>query len=132
MPRGRATPRRGVAELQLGGQPRRHAAGRASGAPSPTTSADLKAAKRDGITNETRDQWRRATAQAAPALLVPGTAAELRCSRHVVRLAAAVLVTAAAGLGVSAPAQAASCSSAHGVTVVVDFHQLGGGVQIGL
>ena len=49
--------------------------------------------------------------------------------RLVVRLAAAVLVAAAAGLGVSAPAQAASCSSAHGVSVVVDFHQLGGGVQ---
>ncbi len=49
--------------------------------------------------------------------------------RHVVRLVAAVVLTAAAGLGVSAPAQAASCSGAHGVTVVVDFHELGGGAQ---
>jgi len=49
--------------------------------------------------------------------------------RHVVRLVAAVLLTAATGLGVSAPAQAASCSTAHGVTVVVDFHQLGGGAE---
>ena len=48
---------------------------------------------------------------------------------YVVRLAAVVLMTAAAGLGVSAPAQAASCSGAHGVTVVVDFHELGGGAQ---
>jgi hypothetical protein len=38
-------------------------------------------------------------------------------------------MTAAAGLGVPAPAQAASCSGAHGVTVVVDFHELGGGAQ---
>src|SRR5580765_1111484 len=53
----------------------------------------------------------------------------LTVPRSVVGLVAAVLLTAAAGLGVSAPAQAASCSTAHGVTVVVDFHQLGGGVQ---
>ncbi len=44
-------------------------------------------------------------------------------------LTAATLVVAAVGLGVPAPAQAATCGSAHGVTVVVDFHQLGGGVQ---
>jgi hypothetical protein len=50
-------------------------------------------------------------------------------TRHVVRLVAAVLLTAAAGLGVSAPARAASCSTAHGVTVVVDPHELGGGAQ---
>ena len=31
--------------------------------------ATLKAAKRDGIAKETRDKWRRATSQAAPALL---------------------------------------------------------------
>lgn len=47
-------------------------------------------------------------------------------SRHVVRLVVAVLVTAAAGLGLSAPAAAATCGSSSGVTVVVDFHQLGG------
>ena len=47
--------------------------------------------------------------------------------RHVVRLAAAVLVTAAAGVvGLPAPAHAATCGTASGVTVVVDFHQLGG------
>ena len=46
--------------------------------------------------------------------------------RHVVRLVVAVLVTAAAGLGLSAPAQAATCGTASGVSVVVDFHQLGG------
>jgi hypothetical protein len=50
-------------------------------------------------------------------------------SRLVVRLVAAVLMTAAAGLVVSAPAQGASCPGAHGVTVVVDFHELGGGAQ---
>ena len=50
-------------------------------------------------------------------------------TRYVVRLAAAVLLAAAAGLGVPTPAQAASCSTAHGVTVVVDFHQLGGGAR---
>jgi hypothetical protein len=49
-------------------------------------------------------------------------------TRSVVRLAAAVLVTAAVGLGVPSTAQADTCSSTHGVTVVVDFHQLGGGV----
>lgn len=49
--------------------------------------------------------------------------------RLVVRLAVAVLVAAAVGVGVPGPAQAATCGSAHGVTVVVDFHQLGGGVQ---
>ena len=49
--------------------------------------------------------------------------------RLVVRLAVAVLVAAAAGLGVPGSAQAATCSSAKGVSVVVDFHELGGGVQ---
>jgi hypothetical protein len=50
-------------------------------------------------------------------------------SRYVVRLVAAVVLTAAAGVGVTGTAQAASCSTGHGVTVVVDFHQLGGGVR---
>lgn len=50
-------------------------------------------------------------------------------TRLVVRLAVAVLVTAAVGLGVPSAAQAATCSTAQGVSVVVDFHQLGGGVQ---
>ncbi|MCW2756816.1 MAG: hypothetical protein JWO46_562 [Nocardioidaceae bacterium] len=46
------------------------------------------------------------------------------------RLAAAVQLTAAAGaVAPLAPASAAACSSADGVTVVVDFHELGGGVQ---
>jgi hypothetical protein len=36
------------------------------------------------------------------------------------------VLAAAAGLGLSAPAQAATCSTASGVSVVVDFHQLGG------
>ena len=45
------------------------------------------------------------------------------------RLAVAVLGAAGAGLGVSGSAQAATCGSANGVSVVVDFHQLGGGVQ---
>jgi len=39
------------------------------------------------------------------------------------------LLAAAAGLGAPGSAQAATCGSAHGVSVVVDFHQLGGGVQ---
>lgn len=50
--------------------------------------------------------------------------------RHVVRVLAAVVLTAATGLVLpSAPASAAACSAAEGVTVVVDFHELGGGVQ---
>jgi len=49
--------------------------------------------------------------------------------RNVARLAAGILVVSAASLAVPLPAQAATCSSAHGVSVVVDFHQLGGGVQ---
>jgi len=47
----------------------------------------------------------------------------------VVRLAVAALAVAAAGVVVPAPAQAATCGSSSGVSVVVDFHQLGGGVQ---
>ncbi|MGZ4456328.1 MAG: hypothetical protein ACXVGM_19035, partial [Oryzihumus sp.] len=50
-------------------------------------------------------------------------------TRTAARLAAAVLVTAAVGLLPTAPAQAAACSTGSGVTVVVDFHELGGGVQ---
>jgi hypothetical protein len=49
--------------------------------------------------------------------------------RLVVRLAAAALAVAAAGLVVPSPAQASTCSTASGVSVVVDFHQLGGGVN---
>jgi hypothetical protein len=49
--------------------------------------------------------------------------------RRVGRLVAVVLVASAAGLVASPRAEASTCSSAHGVTVVVDFHQLGGGVQ---
>ena len=50
-------------------------------------------------------------------------------SRYAVRLTVAALVAATVGLGVSGPAQASTCGSADGVSVVVDFHQLGGGVQ---
>jgi hypothetical protein len=50
-------------------------------------------------------------------------------TRLVVGLAVAVLVTAAVGLGLPGPAQAATCGTAHGVTVVVDAHQLVGGIQ---
>jgi hypothetical protein len=46
--------------------------------------------------------------------------------RYAVRLTVAVLVAATVGLGASGPAAAAPCSTARGVTVVVDFHQLGG------
>jgi hypothetical protein len=49
--------------------------------------------------------------------------------RHVIRLAAATITVAAAGVVVPSPAQAATCGTASGVSVVVDFHQLGGGVQ---
>ena len=52
--------------------------------------------------------------------------------RHAVRLAVVALAATAAGLVVPlsiAPAQAATCSTSSGVSVVVDFHQLGGGVQ---
>lgn len=44
-------------------------------------------------------------------------------------LAAAALVAAAVGIGVPAPASAAGCTSGAGVTVVVDFKELGGGVR---
>jgi len=47
-----------------------------------------------------------------------------------VRLAAATVLVAAVGLALpAAPASAATCSSGAGVTVVVDFHELGGGAQ---
>ena len=46
-----------------------------------------------------------------------------------VRLAAACLLAAAAGVVPISSASAATCSSADGVSVVVDFHELGGGVQ---
>jgi hypothetical protein len=48
--------------------------------------------------------------------------------RHVVLLAAATFAVAAAGVLVPAPAQASTCGAGSGVSVVVDFHQLGGGV----
>ncbi|MBA2953651.1 hypothetical protein GON03_04935 [Nocardioides sp. MAH-18] len=51
-------------------------------------------------------------------------------SRILTRVVAAAVLAAAAYAGVpSAPAAAAGCGSAEGVTVVVDFKQLGGGVQ---
>jgi hypothetical protein len=48
--------------------------------------------------------------------------------RLAARLVAAVVLTAATIALPVAPAQAAACPSADGVTVVVDFHELGGGV----
>lgn len=46
------------------------------------------------------------------------------------RIVAAATLAAAAYAGIpAAPVAAAGCSSADGVTVVVDFHELGGGVQ---
>lgn len=48
---------------------------------------------------------------------------------HGVRLAAACLLAAAAGVVPLSSAEASTCSSADGVSVVVDFHELGGGVQ---
>ena len=47
----------------------------------------------------------------------------------VVRLAAAALAVAGAGLVAPSLAQASTCGTASGVSVVVDFHQLGGGVR---
>ncbi len=54
--------------------------------------------------------------------------------RRLWRLVAAVALTAAAGAAVpvagpAAPAAAATCGSGGGVTVIVDFRELGGGVQ---
>lgn len=50
--------------------------------------------------------------------------------RSLARVAAAAVLAAAAYAGIpAAPATAAGCPTDHGVTVVVDFHQLGGGVQ---
>ncbi|KQW53734.1 hypothetical protein ASC77_05600 [Nocardioides sp. Root1257] len=50
--------------------------------------------------------------------------------RSALHLIAAALVAAAVGLTLPAgPAAAATCSSGDGVSVVVDFHQLGGGLQ---
>ncbi|WP_243057020.1 hypothetical protein [Nocardioides sp. SR21] len=52
--------------------------------------------------------------------------------RTAARVAAAALLAAAAYAAVPAPpASAAGCTTADGVTVVVDFHELGGGVQSG-
>jgi len=48
---------------------------------------------------------------------------------RLVRLAAATALVAAAGLTGPAPAYAEACSTASGVSVVVDFHELGGGLQ---
>jgi hypothetical protein len=48
---------------------------------------------------------------------------------RLLRLAAAALAVAAAGVVVPSPAHASTCDTAAGVSVVVDFHQLGGGVQ---
>jgi hypothetical protein len=51
-------------------------------------------------------------------------------SRTLARLVAAAALAAAASAVVPlAPASAATCSSADGVSVVVDFHELGGGVR---
>ena len=47
-----------------------------------------------------------------------------------IRLAAATALLAGTGALTQAPAQAAACDSASGVTVVVDFDELGGGVQV--
>jgi len=57
-----------------------------------------------------------------------------RVPSYVGRLVVALLVSAAAGLvvvGASSPAGAATCSTGSGVSVVVDFGALGGGVQTG-
>jgi hypothetical protein len=49
---------------------------------------------------------------------------------NVIRLTAATVLVAAVGLALpAAPASAATCSSGAGVSVVVDFHELGGGAQ---
>lgn len=50
--------------------------------------------------------------------------------RVVGRLVAVVLLTTAAGLAVPGAARAAACPGPQGVTVVVDHHQLGGGVDV--
>lgn len=50
---------------------------------------------------------------------------------RLVRLVAATALVAATGLTVAAPAYAEACSSDSGVTVVVDFHELGGGIEQG-
>jgi hypothetical protein len=49
-------------------------------------------------------------------------------SRILARVAATVLVAAACA-ALPTPAQAATCASSGGVSVVVDFHELGGGVR---
>ena len=54
----------------------------------------------------------------------------MRSLGSAVRLTAATVLVAAVGLALpAAPASAATCSSGAGVTVVVDFHELGGGAQ---
>lgn len=54
----------------------------------------------------------------------------MRLARTLSRVAAAAVLAAAALAGVpTGPAAAAGCATAEGVTVVVDFKQLGGGVQ---
>jgi hypothetical protein len=56
-----------------------------------------------------------------------------RAARWSLRLVVAATLVATAGLAMptASPAAAAGCPTAHGVTVVVDFHELGGGVQAG-
>jgi hypothetical protein len=49
--------------------------------------------------------------------------------RVLARLTVAAVLAATVGLGLPGPAEATTCSTASGVSVVVDFHQLGGGVQ---
>ncbi len=44
-------------------------------------------------------------------------------------VAAAALAAATSTVATPAPASAATCSSTHGVSIVVDFHELGGGVR---
>ena len=54
----------------------------------------------------------------------------MRLARTVTRVAVAAVLAAAAFAGVpTAPAAAAGCATPEGVTVVVDFKQLGGGVR---
>ena len=53
-----------------------------------------------------------------------------RAVRWAAKLVVAAVVAAAASTALPAsPASAAGCRTADGVTVVVDFHELGGGVQ---
>ncbi len=88
--------------------------------------AGLKAGRQDGITPEAEDQWRRATAQAAPALLVPARLLSAGAASRRTPHRRGPVDRGGGARPVRLRRTPPTCGTASGVTVVVDFHQLGG------